>query len=63
MSNDDFMKRWDRAGWDPIIIFTRVGLRVVGHLFFGALELAIWNWLCDVQSWRYRQLIPDLGRR
>lgn len=58
MTNEAFMQRVRRANSDPVIVLTNFGLRCVDHLFFGAPADAIWNWLCDVQSWRFRQLVP-----
>jgi hypothetical protein len=57
-SDRDILAAYRRARYDPVIAFTSIGLRCVDHLFFGAPADTVWNWLCGLQSWRYRQLIP-----
>lgn len=55
---DDFMKRFRRASWDPIIVATSVGLRLVDLLLWGATADRAWNALCRLQARRYRAVMP-----
>lgn len=56
--SDDFMKRFRRASWDPIIVATSVGLRLVDLLLWGAIASRAWNALVRLQDRRYRVILP-----
>lgn len=56
--SDDFMKRFRRASWDPIILATSVGLYLVDLLLWGAIADRSWNALCGLQARRYRVILP-----
>jgi hypothetical protein len=56
--SDDFMRRFRRASWDPIILATSVGLRLVDLLLAGSIANRSWNALCALQARRYRAILP-----
>lgn len=56
--SDDFMKRFRRASWDPIIVATSVGLYLVDLLLWGAIADRSWSALCALQARRYRVILP-----
>jgi hypothetical protein len=58
MTSDDFLRRFRRAGRDPIVQLCGVGMFLADLLFFGAPAHAVWNWCCERQNARYRQLVP-----
>jgi hypothetical protein len=51
--SDDFMKRFRRASWDPIILATSVGLRLVDLLLWGSIADLASNELVRIQNRRY----------
>ncbi len=51
--SDDFMQRFRRASWDPIIVATSVGLRLVDLLLWGSIADLASNALVGIQNRRY----------
>lgn len=57
MTKTQFMRDFERASLDPIIVFARIGHHAVDSLLWGDVSDRAWNALCRLQAWRYRQLL------
>lgn len=58
MTNDEFMTRFKNAGRDPIVLACSAVMWLGGVLFFGRVELWIWNRAVALQNRRYAHLVP-----